>query len=290
MRSCLLRQVCHPKDGGPFSRVGDSIEPSFAKIVKDAKGIVVFGHGLNVKPEAMLELADLFPDHSHFVLRLSGHEAGVHQECTAEQWLKLWLRDVEEQLGSLFAYAAKRKLQVHFVAHSLSCALWLAVAAKRRDFCFERVIFLAPAITKSFLTASVEVLELLGFNYLPSLNREEHRVRNHTSIAMYRAVVLAIDKVYKIDFASWKPKILILMAPKDRLVPFRRLESFIAANSLPWALVPLLPQALRGITRYHLLFDRRELGPLTWKFMRQAIASYLATDTAFQRHPCFANL
>lgn len=236
------------------------------------KGVAVLGHGLNLRPSRMNDIALLLQKEGYLVYRtsLTGHSGAW--DVSRLQWQK----DLFSALCLSKKEAEKEKVPLIFVGYSLSTALYLDVLSqfKKESFLVSKNIFFSPAVGIKKYLKYAKFLSFMPWLIIPSRSPREYRANWGTSMEAYDALFRIEADLLKTASPRWNIPTLVFSDPEDELVSFELLEKFISEKKLNHWNVTLLPEKNRDY--HHLYIDKSSAGESSWKTIQSAIAEFLS--------------
>jgi hypothetical protein len=116
--------------------------------------------------------------------------------------------------------------------------------------------------------------------FLPSFNKKEWRVHRWLPFSMYQALFEAISQVEKADPDQWNLPVLIVMDPRDRLVPFHLVQQWTSEPKKDWNLVPILMESRSWpFDPFHFIILQSCVGQKTWMHLSQLVREFLFGET-----------
>ncbi len=234
------------------------------------KGVALCAHGINLHPKTMNDLANVLcaEGYSAVILSLAEH---IPDKGIKKFEAKDWLDDIEQ------AYIEKIKNhpgQKIFVGFSLGSLLGLYARSIARVK-FDKYIFLAPAWKVYWY---VHILRLLRyFPGLPifSLGLKTHRARSYLPMFTYNALFSFLDSLPIVRTSIAEP-CLIVLDPKDPLVPCKKIKKFASENFQNAEVFELHRKKLRQYSgTNHLFLDQLTTFEEEWTKIKDKISAFL---------------
>lgn len=225
------------------------------------KAVVLLAHGLNLHPKKMDALARFFTEHNCDVLRIAlGPDP------------KKWEEKFGDDYDKAREHADILQRPLYFVGHSLGALTGLYFMLKNPVHEFKKMALFAPAIhTRPFARLSAWLSYIVPGGCLPSLNLQDYRERDYTTLAEYR-------KLYEFQKEVRQAKIeipaLIILSRKDELIHYKKMEKFASQNS-NCTLMEISNQGSPLPKKYHhLMIDDRSLGQSEWEKILKNLTAY----------------
>jgi esterase/lipase len=246
----------------------------------DIRAVALVMHGLNQKPLRMNEFSRAMASHGILAVRgvLTGHggEPERMKTVTREQWLA----DTHRAYCLAETIAQKHRVPLVGIGFSLGALLItdLATSPEYSRIEFERVFYLAPAITPSWFGRLVRVFRPFPSLPIPSGNRSDNRSSFLTPVQAYSALFESSDEVQKSGFEKTRFPGLVYIDPKDELVSVGDLQSLIQKKPTvaPWR-IELVTRGEDAPLKdhHHSIFESRFLGKKAWDRLVSAAVDFL---------------
>lgn len=248
--------------------------------VEQPSGVVILAHGLNNKPEVMDPIAGLLNGENLTAIRLSfrGHtEQSRMGDVDATQWI--------EDLAFAYCYARENYpgAQLYNLSFSLGSAVTVAFLERFKEARFDKMIFLAPAITPNAWRLPGKFLAIFDFTglALPSRMPKNYRALSWLPLSAYSALFDITDDIATITEQTKLSAIptKILMNRDDELISESRLADWISNNKLESWQVKLFRSAPDANSYRHLILDEGSLGIDGWSFLRGEIRDFIGSGS-----------
>ncbi len=234
--------------------------------------VAVVMHGLNQKPMRMNELSLELAKRGILGVRgvLTGHGGEPDRLKTVTR--AEWLTDTHETYCLAEEFATRFHVPLVGVGFSLGGLMIsdLATSPEYTGVQFDRVFFLAPALTISWRGKLTRLFSALHFLSIPSANREDNRSSRYTPVPAYNALFDSVYEIQRRGFASIPFSALSFIDPDDELVNAAELERLSKERSgrFPWEFEFITRGPDASIKEYHhILFESRFLGSAAWNRM-----------------------
>ncbi len=243
-------------------------------------GVALVIHGLNLKPEKMSSIEDLFLEQGISTLRvsLSGHRNTDIEEfkaVSADHWLE------ETRIAYLSAQAAAQRHQVplYFAGFSIGALTMMTLQQTQTatPVKFERMFLFAPAIA---LQSKTYMLKALFWNdnlVVPSFSSKEIRVHDGTPVPAYKALFELVDRLAGSGFQKPQSPTLVLMDPDDSLVNIDGIRGMIHDHQLAsWDLQPVSNRGCSGdYCNAHYITEEKAVGASEWLRIKKLVQQKL---------------
>jgi esterase/lipase len=250
-------------------------EPSELRLTtaRPVRGVVLVVHGLNQRPSSLEPLASEFRamGYHSYRLTLAGHEHEGVQVFDQSLW--------EQQLVGAYQSLREqaRALPVYVLGYSLGGLLVTRVLDSNPEIQPTGVILLAPALSLRLLPQSAYLLTILPPVSLsvPNVAPPLYRRFASTPLFWYRNTINLYEETRILSQSSRLSTIptLIIANPRDELVSFTGLESWLKDNQLSdhWSLEAIRPAGIDPHIPGHVIIDSRSLGKTEWERLLRII-------------------
>ncbi len=223
---------------------------------KTNRGTVLLGHGLNLNPEKLLELAKLYNDLGHDVIILTfpGHGKGSNaSEFSILSSIEVLRVAVTECKGDYI-----------FCGFSISCLVYAVAVAQRKIPEAKKNIFLAPAFRPTTFLSLARFLP--SFLFVPSRLYKDYQVHKGLWMSIYHDLYNHAQILESLPFKS--PSLLIV-DEGDEALNVR--ELVVLAKDIPQHVF----KHRKTESPRHLLVDRHSLGEESWGVYTQKLQAFL---------------
>lgn len=233
----------------------------------DNLAVVLLAHGLNLRPDKMDELAGFFIANKCDVLRIS---LGANPDN--------WENIFEDDYESALRHAQKLDRELYFVGFSLGALMGVHYILKHGDHQIKKMALLAPATHTHWYTS---IPAILGYLFpsigLPSLNLENYRERNNTTLNEYKKMRDLQRRIKKeLEINTINIDTLLITGPHDELVDNEKLNKFAQSNP-HWSTLEVTNSKSPLIKKYnHLMIDSQAIGPEQWEILLKHLKSHFA--------------
>ena len=244
------------------------------------RGIVLIGHGLNLKPSRMRALAETICNRESGlvcrILELPGHEEQSPmsmKQVSAQRWKQA----VSSEVDQVARIASEHSVPAYFLGYSLGGLMGEWALLSREQSPFKKVVLIAPALSAYFYVKAVVCLPLTDGVVLPSKNHVEYRVHSGTSLGAYRAMFAIMREVRKSASKRLDIPTLIFTNPADELVDAEALKRWAedsAFSKWEFVSVPLLEPKLKPVYQ-HLMIDSASMGNGAFSFLSSRVREFL---------------
>ncbi|MBW2230635.1 MAG: alpha/beta fold hydrolase [Deltaproteobacteria bacterium] len=263
---------------------------SAAPAASPPRGVALIVHGLNFRPEGMLDVATLVSELSCdcLLVTLRGHGSNHAGATAGDEAARLSaLRGIEheiwvEEMRAAYRCARERALQcgapLILVGFSLGGLLGIELIEEGVDGArYEGILLFAPPIRMRWYVGIVRCLAPFPRLVLPSFAPKQTAANAGTPVAAYTALFEASANVRAADPRQLDVPGLIFVDSRDELVSERGLGRWARARGLTrWRIVPIDRPLCRDISDYHhLIVDRERIGSDRWRTMREGIECWL---------------
>jgi esterase/lipase len=244
------------------------------------KAVALVMHGLNQKPLRMNEFSRVMADNGIAAVRgvLAGHGGDSERLKTVTR--EQWLADTHRVFCLADTMAKKHKVSLVGIGFSLGALLItdLATTPEYASVKFDRVFYLAPAITPSWFGQLVKVFQPLPYLVIPSANRNDNRSNFLTPVSAYNALFKSADEVLRRGPEKVPFPALVYIDPQDELVSTGDLQKWVQRMppGTPWR-VELITRGDDALLKdfHHSIFESRFLGKKAWDGMVSAAVDFL---------------
>ena len=233
---------------------------------KQVKGVILLGHGLNLRPSKMDALAAELNIAGYDVLRVAF--AG-HRSEEQNDWFTVktndWLADAVLFYSEAQKRAKRLRVPLNLVAYSFSAAIYELMSHEQTGelISFKKRIYLAPGIWERAWAKFVmrSLLILPDKVSLPSANTAEYRMHDYTSVRALRSEFELLSKIQKVTLNKLEPT-LVVMSEKDELVDYVITKE--RGENLGWNFFDVAKNK-PSKSRHHLVIDEQALGKPEWQ-------------------------
>lgn len=262
---CVHPRVAHHQDNEPSELRFTTARP--------VRGVVLVVHGLNQRPSSLEPLASEFRamGYHSYRLTLAGHEhegGPVFDQSVWENQLVRAYHSLRAQTGSL---------PVYLFGYSLGGLLVTQVLDSHPEIQPAGVILLAPALSLRLLPQSAYLLTILPPISLsvPNVAPPLYRRFASTPLFWYRNTINLYKETRALQQSARLSAIptLIIANPRDELVSFTGLESWLKDNQLSdhWVLEAIRPASIDPQIPGHVVIDSRSLENTEWQRLLRVI-------------------
>lgn len=188
-----------------------------------SKGLVIVGHGMNLRPDKMDDIAQEFVKRHYTVYRLElpGHYRGADKDISAKKFY--------DHFRSSYCSLVKSFAGPIIMVGQSTAAL---VAAGFHHQAFHKQIYLSPALYPKWFAKITRIIP--GWFPIPSLMPVSYRVHSYINGSFYHTILDSVDR--------WKEKslgspTLIFLHPQDELIDVKKTMAFCQKDPMAVALV-----------------------------------------------------
>lgn len=247
---------------------------------QDARGVLLFVHGLNLNPAAMLPLRTklLGLGYPSYQVVLSGHSriAENDEPFDASRW--------RDDVVTGYREVRRRypQLPVYIVGYSLGGLLAVDVVQRYSDITPRGLVLIAPAVSLHTVIEGTSLLQLFPALAMrvPNIAPEGYRRFSKTPLFWYQNTMslywdLAEGEVGDSQLAQIPA--LVFLNPSDELVSCDGVKSWIAERGLQgrWSVEVAHPIPEISHSPKHLMIDEDSLGRDEWQRMVGTIEQFL---------------
>jgi pimeloyl-ACP methyl ester carboxylesterase len=248
----------------------------FAAEQSRARATVVAIHGLNNKPEIM---DSLIRELNRCDLSACRVALARHESSNGHDMLALWEGNVAAAINECKKH--EPDLPVLLLGYSLGAGVAVRYL-QQHPTAFERMFLLAPAISLRCSSLILQPLARVGARSnlaIPSFAPKDIRSRNGTPLAEYDAMFRMARSLQQLGNARELGAIptRVLMNPKDELVSFKKLRSWIDANNLSAWRLNIIRVSDRAAYQ-HLIVLPETLGQANWQELVDAMTSFMLAE------------
>lgn len=237
----------------------------------NAKAACLLVHGLNNKPEVLLDIADFLQRLSlpTVLVGLTGHNNDL---TTLESITnRIWYQDLLEG----YELIKKKYDNVYFIGFSLGASIGLDIMSESIQF--KKMILLAPAIAPRIPVKFLDYISPL----LPSLPLYSMAPKNYIAnkslpLKCYKVLLSIFKSIHKKKFASVNVPTLVFADPKDETMSVRDIEKIIEKHQLTnWKLILLnSDNVVSNVGFHHLIIDRQAMGFDNWEVFKKKASTF----------------
>lgn len=233
-----------------------------------ARGVVLVGHGLNIRPEVMSGLVDVLVDEGFHCLCIGYLHEGATGRTSPAQVAERWLGT----FTAAHAEASERfpDLPVHVLGYSLGALLPVVALDADAALAVESMVLIAPAVALTRLASLVRSLTPLANTgaALPTATPAALRSRSWTPLSDYAALLDLLERVETLGHPERLGAVptTVVLDRRDELVSARGVEDWLARNRLTgWATTEVTGRVRPRGTSPHLLVVEAALGTPAWQ-------------------------
>ena len=246
------------------------------------RGMAIVLHGLNLKPQWMLPIAQELRQAGIGVLvgALQGHgdnytriDGVMESEARLAAYRAVTLKRWLENFDALYQYAnpvaEQQKIPLFFVGFSMGALLGSLAIVANKAVQFDRMILFAPAFAIHLHCRLPRLLKYWPNLLIRSMAPATYRANWATPVAAYLAIYAAQQQLWRATGQTLNVPTQIFIAPRDELVSHRGLRSFIRRKTLTnWQVDVVSKQgAADGARLHHIIFEPTGVGHLEWMRM-----------------------
>ena len=224
-------------------------------------GHFIFAHGLNLIPTKLTPLVEFIHElgGETTLMTLAGHKSPsdiTHLD-------KLTLENIEDDFIKNYMTHFKDST---FIGQSFGCLIYAKLVAEKRIPEAKKNIFLAPAFEiHKILKLSLVLPKNL---WIKSRNFVGYRFHDKLPVKLYLEINRAYLGFAKDEIMELKNPSLILIDPKDELVPYKKLLRKIERNSK----IKLV--SLETLRPHHLIIDENTCGD-KWPVLQKTLKDFI---------------
>lgn len=250
----------------------------FTTGLRPPRGVVLVGHGLNTRPDAMTGLVDVLVDAGFHCLRIGFLRDDPPRRVVPSEVAADWLA------AFTAAHAEARKrfpgLPVHVVGYSLGALVPVVALDTDPTLVVDRMVLVAPAVALTRLASTVRLLTPLARTGagLPSAAPRHVRARARTPLAEYAALLELVGRARTLGDPARLDAIptTVVLDRRDELVGHRAVTAWLARNGLTgWRTTEVTGRARPRGTSPHLLVVEEALGARAWQRLADDVVAGL---------------
>lgn len=250
----------------------------FTTAHRPPRGIVLVGHGLNTRPDAMAGLVDVLVDAEFHCLRIGFLREDAPRRLPPAQVAAEW------SAAFTTAHAEARErfsgLPVHVVGYSLGALVPVVALDADPTLVVDRMVLIAPAVALTRLASTVRLLTPLARTgaALPSAAPAHVRARARTPFAEYAALLELIGRARTLTDPHRLGAIptTVVLDRGDELVSHRGVLAWLAHNGLTgWTTTAVTGRVRPRRTSPHLLVVEEALGARAWQRLADDVVAGL---------------
>ena len=254
------------------------------------RGVALVIHGLNLRPERMLPLADELRGWGIAVVLCSLRGHGENYAPLADSTPEVarlatfrqvsytgWRAEVMAAYKAAAALAHPTAAPLFLVAFSLGALLGCELVATTPMVRFDRMVLLAPALALRPHSYLPVVLARWPALTLRSFAPRAYRGNPATPIAAYSALRTSLRSLHRHADANLNIPTLVLIDPQDELVSLGAIRRWVQRLHLSqWRFSLVDKEAHRADLRFHhLLLDVDCVGQKMWQLMIAEMNTHL---------------
>ena len=238
----------------------------------DAKAACLLVHGLNNKPQVLLDIAQLLESMSlpMVMVSLTGHQNDFEKLNSISK--EAWTEDVLEGYDLI----KSRFEQIYLIGFSLGGSIGLDIISSSR--LFDKMILLAPAIAPRIPVRLLEYISpILPSLPLYSLAPENYIANKYLPLKAYEVLLDIFKSVHKKQFAHANVPTLLIADPKDETMSLSDIRKLMVRFKLSnWKVLLLNSDNVVSKVRFHhLIIDREAMGLENWDEFKRMITAHL---------------
>lgn len=251
--------------------------------VQNEKATALLIHGLNMRPEKMDAMIDVFNSAEISVLNLTLEGHGLEYEAFQNVNKEKWITNFKDAYSELKKYSEPLKLPRYLFGYSTGATVALAAEIRQNQPQFNKRILMSPAIKMTWVSNIVRILFPFSSLSLPSSNLNDFRRHGSTPMPAYKSLFELADEV------SDGPKnrlnntpTLVIIDPKDEMVSLSSLRAMKAQKQLShWDVFTVFTDVDYSKARapHHSIIHEFFTGPKLWSEMSKEIKSFLNSNT-----------
>ena len=234
--------------------------------------VALFVHGLNQRPEKMLDLMTEFHQIGYdcYLIKLKGHSEKLFNEKENQKLVKFknatfndWLNDFDE----IYKKIKNDYNQIIVVGYSLGGVVALNYLELNKVK-VDKLLLIAPAIAIHSLNYSVKLLSLFPSFVIPSLSPKIYRANYGTPVSAYLSLYKGIKIFEENNIKHVNVKSFIILNENDELVSYKKVKNLIEEKKLDkWKVFKISKTNVPDEFNYeHLIIDKKTLGD-SWNIM-----------------------
>lgn len=237
-----------------------------------ANAAALLVHGLNNKPEVMLDMAQFLEALSipSVIISLTGHNQDFGKLDAINK--NIWHQDVLEG----YALIKKHCSKVFLVGFSLGASIGLDIISERIKF--DKMVLLAPAIAPRLPVKFLEYISpILPSLPIYSMAPESYIANKYLPIKSYKVLLSIYKSLHKKNFALVNIPTMVIVDPKDETMSIENIKSLITKYGLSkWKVLSLDSDNVVSKVRFHhLIIDREAMGYKNWEVFTNQVSVFL---------------
>ena len=233
----------------------------------------IITHGLNLRPSAMIPLAERlgWPLDDCTFISLPGHREGESwQDVTAARWL--------DSFGEQYQAAAQTGSPIIYLGYSLGGLLMTYLLAEERIPAPNKQILLAPALAFKPWTQLPVYFPGQHFNQwlVPSFAPKQYKFNRGVTIGAYKAMFEISRRLERMDTTPYNIPTLVLCDQRDEMVSAPGLKAFVERKNLSqWQLRIFPSRRLERWGKKHMLVAREYQPDVYWQQIKDQVDAFL---------------
>ncbi len=236
------------------------------------KGIVLFCHGLNHRPESYSHLIKFLNNNNFSCLniKLTGHRSkSSSKECSSDIWKDEFRNSYFEAQEAAKFYG----VPLYFIGFSTG-ALCQSILEIKEDLTFDKKIFLSPALSLKKYTSIMKLFSRLPISH-PQMGANKRIEFFHMNA--YKSFFKLFKEYNKISSKTLDTPTRIFMRARDEIISLPGIHQFINKNKLEnWNLYQFEP--LKKVKFQHMCFCKFSLSTKDWIFLTNYLLNFFNDD------------
>ncbi len=247
--------------------------------IEPSKAVTILVHGLNMKPTALLNIANVLTQNGSDVvlIRLTGHKNDPQNlaAITRQNWLSDLL---EAYFYSKDLIKKDNPRPIYFIGFSLGALAHLDVLTHYPEIAHcDKMVLLAPANAPKWSTHLIKCFFIMNNKSgIPSLAPKKYRYQNKTPVQAYKVLFEMKKSIENEKYRHLNIPTMAVMDAKDETISLRYLKKIIKTYQLTnWQIYTLNSQYVGKHSRHHhLIIDEHSMGSENWNRFIQRIKTF----------------
>lgn len=252
---------------------------------EDPKAVALVVHGLNLRPTAMNDIAQLLQEAGTDVLTisLSGHAVELDEDSRLVQFreadFSAWQADVLHGVAMAGERARELQRPLYLVGFSLGGLLsadYVSLQSQLDAVQVDRMVLFAPAIVLRWSSYALMPFQVFPDIFLPSVSPELYRANDYAPASAYLSLYDGVRLMRDSVTDGLNIPTLLFMNPRDELVSDNGLRDFIEEFELSrWQYIEVEKSDGAAATLDHLIIGPHALGDETWQEVSNQMLEFL---------------
>ena len=254
------------------------------------RGVALVIHGLNLNPDKMSAIIELFNKQGIDVLNVSlrghgdnyrrrpGTDAALDRlESFKEVSFLLWLQEAHNAYLKAHLRARRFGVPVFFSGYSLGGLLGCSLVLSHPHVHFDRMILFAPALAVQKKSYLLKPLMPFSGLVIDSLSPTAYRANSGTPVSAYNALFDTLRYFEKHTNGRLNIPTIVFIDKQDEFIDFDALAALILDHNLDqWRIIEVKKDgSVSDKMPHHIIIDKQSVGSAAWQEVTAAITEHL---------------